>query len=149
MYPFILSLEPSKPQNVTTEAITSTEATLTWQPPAVPNGVITAYNVWYNVRLNCSGELVSYNASVGPSSREYHFTALEEYTSYMFYVSAETSAGEGMAAMAMATTMEDGMWLHLLAFARCCPGKVRTMRIGTLVDSLDLFSHKMDMTLQH
>ena len=83
------------------------------------------------------------------SANVFTFTALEEDTPYVFYVSAETSAGEGMAAMTMATTMEDGMWLHLLAFARCCPGKVRTMRIGTLVDSLDLFSHKMDMTLQH
>ena len=115
---FHFVLEPAKPQSVTTGAITSTEATLTWQPPAVPNGVITAYNVWYNVSLNCSGALVSYNASVGPSSREYHFTALEEYTSYMFYVSAETSAGEGMAAMAMATTMEDGECLHMCVCAQ-------------------------------
>ncbi len=48
------------------------------------------------------------------SATVFTFTALEEDTPYVFYVSAETSAGEGMAAMAMATTMEDGMWLHLL-----------------------------------
>ena len=39
------------------------------------------------------------------------FTGLEEYTPYVFYVSAETSAGEGVPARATNRTVEDGMWL--------------------------------------
>ena len=38
----------------------------------------------------------------------YTFTKLEEDTPYVFYVSAETSAGEGEAAMVMGRTSEDG-----------------------------------------
>ena len=38
----------------------------------------------------------------------YTFTGLEEDTPYVFYVSAETSAGEGEAAMVMGRTSEDG-----------------------------------------
>ena len=74
----------------------------------MPNGVITAYNVWYNQTLNCSGSLVSFSDSVAGSVLMYTFTELEEDTVYVFYVSAETSAGEGEADMVMERTSEDG-----------------------------------------
>ena len=115
-----LSSEPSQPQSVTTDVVNSTEVTLSWQPPAVPNGVITTYNVWYNVSLNCSGSLVSFTDSVGSSTRAYLFTGLEEYTPYVFHVSAETSAGEGMAAMAIDTTLEDGVCACMCVCVRVC-----------------------------
>ena len=38
----------------------------------------------------------------------YTFTELEEDTPYVFYVSAETSAGEGEAAVVMGRTSKDG-----------------------------------------
>ena len=74
----------------------------------MPNGVITGYNVWYNQTLNCSGHTVYFNDSVGGSTLSYLFTGLEEYTPYVFYVSAETNVGEGEAERAMNTTMEGG-----------------------------------------
>ena len=74
----------------------------------MPNGVITDYNVWYNQTLNCNGSLVSFSDSVAGSVLMYTFTELEEDTVYVFYVSAETSAGEGEAAMVMGRTSEDG-----------------------------------------
>ena len=79
----------------------------------MPNGVITDYNVWYNQTLNCSGSLVSFNDSVADSVLMYTFTELEEDTVYVFYVSAETSAGEGEAAMVTGRTSEDGECVHV------------------------------------
>ena len=99
---------PSNPQNLTVVNVNSTAITVSWQSPKMPNGVITAYNVWYNQTLNCSGSLVSFSDSVAGSVLNYTFTELEEDTVYVFYVSAETSAGEGEAAMVMGRTSEDG-----------------------------------------
>ena len=99
---------PSNPQNLTVVTVNPTAITVSWQPPAMPYGVITAYNVWYNQTLNCSGSLVSFSGSVASSVLMYTFTGLEEDTVYVFYVSAETSAGEGEAAMVMGRTSEDG-----------------------------------------
>ena len=82
---------------------------VSWQLPAMPNGVITAYNVWYDQTLSCNGSLVSFNGSVAGSVLMYTFTELEEDTDYEFYVSAETSAGEGEAAMVTGRTSEDGV----------------------------------------
>ena len=99
---------PSYPRNLTVVDVNSTAVMVSWQPPAIPNGVITAYNVWYNQTLNCSGSLVSFSGSVAGSVLMYTFTELEEDTVYVFYISAETSAGEGEAAMVMGRTREDG-----------------------------------------
>ena len=88
--------------------VNPTAITVSWQLPARPNGVITVYNVWYNQTLNCNGSLVSFSDSVAGSVLNYTFTELEEDTVYVFYVSAETSAGEGEAAMVMGRTSEDG-----------------------------------------
>ena len=99
---------PSNPQNLTVVNVNATAIMVSWQPPTMPNGVITAYNVWYNQTLNCNGSLVSFSDSVAGSVLMYTFTELEEDTVYVFYVSAETSAGEGEAAMVMGRTSEDG-----------------------------------------
>ena len=88
--------------------VNPTAITVSWQLPARPYGVITAYKVWYNQTLNCSGSLVSFSDSVAGSVLMYTFTELEEDTVYVFYVSAETSAGEGEAAVVTRRTSEDG-----------------------------------------
>ena len=100
--------EPSQPQNVSTDVVSATVVTLSWTPPAMPNGNIIAYNVWYNQTLNCSGSLVSFNDSVTRYVMTYKFPGLEEDTPYVFHVSAETIAGEGEAAIVMNRTLEDG-----------------------------------------
>ena len=99
---------PSNPQNLMVVIVNSTAIMVSWQPPTMPNGVITAYNVWYNQTLNCNGSLVSFSDSVAGSVLMYTFTELEEDTVYVFYVSAETSAGEGGPAMVTGRTSEDG-----------------------------------------
>ena len=109
---------------------------VSWQPPAVLNGVITAYNVWYNQTLNCNGSLVSFSASVAGSVLTYTFTGLEEDTPYVFYVSAETSAGEGEAAMVMGRTREDGEWSELFqaySVVWIIPSLVRSFLLTTYV----------------
>ena len=104
---------PSIPEGVVATVINSTIVKLSWQPPAMPNGVITAYKVWYNQTLNCNGSLVSFSASVAGSVLMYTFTGLEENTRYVFYVSAVTIAGEGEAAMVMNRTREGGECVSL------------------------------------
>ncbi len=104
---------PSSPQNLMVVNVNSTAIMVSWQPPAMPNGVITDYNVWYNQTLNCSGSLVSFSDSVAGSVLMYTFTELEEDTDYVLYVSAVTSAGEGEAAMVMGRTSEDGEWVFM------------------------------------
>ena len=105
---YVFVAVPSRPERVEATVINSTAIMVSWQPPAPLNGVITAYNVWYNQTLNCSGSLVSFSDSVAGSVLMYTFTGLEEDTPYVFYVSAETSAGEGEAAMVMGRTSENG-----------------------------------------
>ena len=87
----------------------------------MPNGVIRDYNLWYNQTLNCSGSLVSFNDSVADSVLMYTFTELEEDTVYVFYVSAETSAGEGEAAMVTGRTREDGACMHARQWSHLLP----------------------------
>ncbi len=101
--------------------VNSTAIMVSWQPPAMPNGVITAYNVWYDQTLNCNGSLVRFNDSVAGSVLMYTFTELEEDTPYVFYVSAETSAGEGEAAMVMGRTREDGEYIHVCKSVHVLP----------------------------
>ena len=112
--------EPSQPQNVTTDFVNPTAFMVAWQTPAMPNGVITAYNVWYNQTLNCSGSLVSFSDSVAGSVLTYTFTGLEEDTPYVFYVSAETSAGEGEAAVVTGRTREDGVLVCVCVCSHVC-----------------------------
>ena len=83
---------------------------LSWQPPAIPNGVITGYFAWYTETLICNNSQVSNSSRTPlPATANIHtFTGLEEDTLYVFYVSAETSAGEGKVAMVMERTEEDG-----------------------------------------
>ena len=116
----ILPSAPSAPQEVVATVINSTSVMLSWQPPAMPNGNIIAYNVWYNQTLNCSGSLVSFNDSVTDSVMAFNFTGLEEDTSYEFYVSAVTSAGEGEAAMGRNRTLEDGVCVRACVRACVC-----------------------------
>ena len=86
----------------------------------MPNGNIIAYNVWYNQTLNCSGSLVSFSDSVIDSVLAFNFTRLEEDTSYEFYVSAVTNAGEGVAAMGRNRTLEDGVCVCVRACVCVC-----------------------------
>ena len=110
LFPLTFYVAPSAPQSFTVVSVTSTAITLSWQPPEKPNGVVTAYFVWYTETLTCNSSQVSSSSRVElPRTADTHtFTGLEEDTPYVFYVSAETSAGEGETAMVMGRTSEDG-----------------------------------------
>ena len=101
---------PSEPQNFTVVNVNSTTIMVSWQHPAMPNGVVTGYFVWYTENLTCNNSQVinGSRAELLPTADTHTFTELEEDTDYVFYVSAETSAGEGEAAMVMERTSEDG-----------------------------------------
>ena len=91
-------------------SVTSVAIALAWQPPTIPNGVIISYSAWYTETLVCNNSQVSNGTRVilPASANMFTFTELEECTPYVLYVSAETSAGEGEAAMVMNATVEDG-----------------------------------------
>ena len=116
LYPLTFYVAPSEPQNFTVVNVTSTAIMVSWQPPAIPNGVVTRYFVWYMETLTCNNSQVSTSsrAELLPTADTHTFTELEEDTVYVFYVSAETSAGEGEAAMVMERTREDGEFDKLL-----------------------------------
>ena len=120
------SSAPSVPQNFMVVDTNSTAVMLSWQPPVPPNGVIANYSVWYTENLICNNSQVS-NSSRMTLSRTvnmYTFTGLEEDTPYEFYVSAETSAGEGEAATVMGRTLEYGecvcMYVSVCVCVRVC-----------------------------
>lgn len=59
---------------------------VTWAPPTLPNGVITAYTIYYAPPLS--------NVTVG-GVVTYDLDMLTPHTEYTIRVSAYTSAGEG------------------------------------------------------
>ena len=109
---------PSQPQNFTVVTAAPTAIMLSWQPPEVLNGVITGYFAWYTETLICNNSQVSNSSrmSLAATANTHNFTGLEEDTPYVFYVSAETSAGEGEAAMVMGRTLEDGECVCVCVF---------------------------------
>ena len=115
LFPLPFYVAPSEPQNFTVVNVNSTAIMVSWQPPAMPNGVVTGYFVWYTENLTCNNSQVSTSsrAELAPTADTHTFTELEEDTVYVFYVSAETSAGEGEAAMVTGRTSEDGECVHV------------------------------------
>ena len=115
--------------------VTSVAVMLAWQPPATPNGVINGYFAWYTETLVCNNSLVSNSTRVAlpAEANMYTFTGLEEDTPYVFYVSAETAAEEGEAAMVMNTTMKDGEFLCVLCSGLSCSSLLRSLDNGYIV----------------
>ena len=99
---------PSEPTDLTVSRIDGNPNSLnvTWNPPAVPNGYITYFNVYCEETVNFgSGQgvssLASQNSStifsdtVPGSELNTTITGLTPFTGYSCYVSANTSLGEG------------------------------------------------------
>ena len=90
------------PQNFNTTGQSSRTVSLQWLRPTTPNGIITSYTLVYS-NTTVEVMLVYDNATFGDTV-EY----LNEFTNYMFELSANTSVGGGPAAIVMVTTDEDG-----------------------------------------
>ncbi|XP_060696040.1 phosphatidylinositol phosphatase PTPRQ [Hemiscyllium ocellatum] len=79
---------PSSVQNITYENITSTSILILWDPPAIPNGIITHYTI-YAVE---EGTIEAFQEVV--MSNNITLTGLKKFTDYKMRVTASTSAGE-------------------------------------------------------
>ncbi|XP_067855570.1 phosphatidylinositol phosphatase PTPRQ isoform X2 [Heptranchias perlo] len=79
---------PSSVQNVTYKNISSTSILIVWDPPAIPNGIITHYTI-YAVEEGTNeafqGVVISNNITL---------TGLKKFTDYKMRVTASTSVGE-------------------------------------------------------
>jgi netrin-G3 ligand len=83
----IFPVPTSPPINLVADMIGSRFVILSWQPPAIPNGVITSYTVTYNQ----TGE----TSLVVQTGEQYTIPGLNPYSYYQFTVFASTSLGDG------------------------------------------------------
>jgi hypothetical protein len=84
-----VEIAPGPVQNLTFESTSSSSVRITWEEPAVPNGVIHSYKVLYG-DVNDSSTL-----SKTTTSKYATLYRLEEETPYIVSVRARTSAGYG------------------------------------------------------
>ena len=87
------------PQNVEIFVINSTALHLSWRQPSIPNGVIVAYHVSYNVSTSVENTLDTNMTNVT-------VTGLDEYTVYKFVLHASTRIGNGPSTIILGQTDE-------------------------------------------
>ncbi|XP_035858940.1 phosphatidylinositol phosphatase PTPRQ isoform X1 [Sander lucioperca] len=77
----------SPPYGITYESVSPSEVNVTWQPPLLPNGVITHYSLelWNS----------SHYLNLTSSTNNIHITHLRKYARYRVMVQAHTRAGPG------------------------------------------------------
>ena len=74
---------------------------LQWSRPTEPNGIITGYTLVYD-------DTNEIQIIALPNVLNYTLDELNEFTNYMFLLSASTSVGMGPNATVTAMTQEDG-----------------------------------------
>ena len=88
------------PRQVSAIAKNSKSLNVTWSAPAIPNGVITEY------QLQCSGGGQVFNRTVMETMTT--LSGLLPYTNYSCSIIGHTSAGGGPAATTSVITLQDG-----------------------------------------
>lgn len=92
----------SPPYGLTFESISPSEVNVTWQPPLIPNGVITHYSLelWNS----------SHYLNLTSPTNNLHITHLKKYAQYRIMVQAHTRVGPGnySSEPLNITTLEDG-----------------------------------------
>ena len=102
------------PMNCEATAIGSTTIMIMWSPPAMPNGIITNYNVSYvpGQSLSTADHSADGNISVaiGNNDTIYNVSSLRIATNYYVAIAAHTIVGIGPYSSDNCTvqTMEDG-----------------------------------------
>ena len=109
---------PGPPSNVQLVAINSSTLMLSWEPPQEPNGVLTGYS--YTCKQTSSSmDLETLKTTV----TSVLITELSPFTIYTCFVSASTTAGEGVSVTVMNITSEAGNGRRgdsILTFACMC-----------------------------
>lgn len=92
----------SPPYGLTFESISPSEVNVTWQPPLLPNGVITHYSLelWNSTHF----------LNLTSPTNNIHITHLRKYAHYRVVVQAHTRVGPGnySSEPLNITTLEDG-----------------------------------------
>ena len=89
---FFSSLVPDDaPGNVRVSGDTPSSVFVSWIPPSIPNGVITAYNVYINHSDGSPGMLMQ---SISAATN-YTVAGLQPYEQVSVRISASTATGEG------------------------------------------------------
>ena len=83
-----ISVPTSPPVSLVIDIVGSTYVSLSWLPPAVPNGRIISYTITYNL----TGESTSVVVQTG---EQYNITGLSAFSYYYFTVFASTVIGDG------------------------------------------------------
>lgn len=92
----------SPPYGLTFESVSPSEVNVTWQPPLLPNGVITHYSleIWNS----------SHYLNLTSPTNRLHIAHLRKYAHYRVMVQAHTRVGRGnfSSEPLNITTLEDG-----------------------------------------
>ena len=105
--PLNILLTPRSPYSIT----------ITWLPPAQPNGYITQYTIY----INYMNTTVS-SVNVPRPSTQYTVTGLSPYQSIMVQVSAWTAVGEGPISESVSDRTEQASKILILM---CCAMKFK------------------------
>ena len=88
----------------------SSTITLSWSPPAKPNGVITRYSML----CSQSGVVMNISQNFNSSQTTTTLSGLLPYTNYSCSITAHTSVGGGPAATINVTTVQDSELIVIL-----------------------------------
>ena len=125
----------SPPENVAVEAVSPFAVEIEWATPAIPNGVITHYNVY-----TFTGPHVD---TVDGSQRNYVHSGLSPYENVTVCVSASTSVGEGPKSPPVSVkTRESGLLVYspivycsLWVLSHTAPSGVESMEVEVVSDT--------------
>ena len=95
-------LGPSHPRNVTLQAKSSTSILVSWKEPALQNGEITNYIIYYRQQDDQETE-----AQVTGSTFQRLLTGLRKFTTYYIKVRGKTTELGHASRLLNATTFED------------------------------------------
>ena len=104
------TIVPSSPMNVTLQPIPDVpnQLRIDWTPPSKMNGIIIAYTVYCRTQDIIDPNLPTVRAIVNASSLNAVFsTGLKAFTSYVCFVTANTSIGEGDASQLVTSTTDE------------------------------------------
>ena len=97
----LLFIDPRAPENLTISSVTFTSINVTWDPPAIPNGIISIYQVKIAIsNPNESTKVKKENVTMTMFTTH----ELMPSTTYEVTVKAFTGAGSGPGANEIVTT---------------------------------------------
>ena len=104
------------PQNISIIAADSVSVLIQWQPPHIPNGIITHYNIYVNFT---NGTNITTNSVLGDSTL-YLLDQLSVFQLVGVSISAITGGGEGpMSSFVFNTSAETGMIIRSTISTKC------------------------------